>query len=234
MQSITLPAVIGAGLIDSLNPCAFALLLVVVATMLTLIQRREVSERHARRWLISRGGVYVVGIFLTYLALGLGLLGTLHFAKELSGNHLVSRVAALFAVGLGLVAFQEALVPEFGTRLSAHVDTPRMKGLMSRLSIPGLFIAGALVGLCTVPCAGSVYLAVLALLSSQATVLQGVGYLVLYNVMFIAPLAVVLGLASSPPVYRQLGRWQLRRRSLLKVATGVAAVAIGLLTLVVV
>lgn len=234
MQSVTIPAVIGAGLIDSLNPCAFALLLVFVATMLTLVQRREVSERHARRWLLSRGGVYVVGIFLTYLALGLGLLGTLHFAKELSGNHLVSRVAAVFAVGLGLVAFQEALLPELGTRLSAHVDTPRMKGLVSRLSIPGLFVAGALVGLCTVPCAGSVYLAVLALLSTQATLFQGVAYLVLYNVMFIAPLAIVLGLASSAPVYRQLGRWQLRRRSTLKLATGVAAVAIGLLTLAVV
>lgn len=234
IDRITLPAVVGAGLVDSVNPCAFALLLVFVATMLTLIQRQELGESSARRWLLSRGGVYIGGIFLTYLALGLGLLGAMSFAKELSSTHVVSRVAALIAVGLGLLAFQEALLPEFGSRLGAHVDTPRLRGLVNRLSIPGLFAAGVLVGLCTVPCAGSVYLAVLALLSTQATALQGTAYLVLYNAVFIAPLVIVLGLASSPVVYRRLARWQLRRRALLKFGTGFAAVAIGLLTLVVV
>src|SRR6266545_7805590 len=190
-QPLTLLAVIGAGLIDSLNPCAFALLLVFVATMLAMIQR-QADAAYARRWLLSRGGIYVFGIFLTYLILGFGLLGALQFAKILSSTHVVSRIAALVALGLGLLAFQEALLPELGSRLSAHVDMMRMRGLVTRLTVPGLFGAGVLVGLCTVPCSGSVYLAVLALLSTQATVLAGVGYLVLYNVVFVAPLVIIL------------------------------------------
>jgi cytochrome c biogenesis protein CcdA len=91
-----------------------------------------------------------------------------------------------------------------------------------------------LVGLCTVPCSGSVYLAVLALLSTQTTLLSGVGYLILYNVVFVAPLLVILGLASSPTVYRQLARWQLRQRVALKLGTSIAAMGVGLLTLVLV
>src|SRR5690348_3908454 len=73
-QPLTLPVVMGAGLVDSLNPCAFALLMVFIATMLAMIQRRpdRAGERAARGWLLSHGGVYVIGIFLTYLALGLG------------------------------------------------------------------------------------------------------------------------------------------------------------------
>jgi len=232
-QPLTLLAVIGAGLIDSLNPCAFALLLVFVATMLAMIQR-QADAAYARRWLLSRGGIYIFGIFLTYLVLGFGLLGALQFAKALSSTHIVSRAAALVALGLGLLALQEALLPEFGTRLSAHVDRARMRGLVSRLSTPGLFGAGVLVGLCTVPCSGAVYLAVLALLSAQSTLLAGVGYLVIYNLVFVAPLVAMLALASSPPVYRKLARWQLHQRALLKVGTGVVTIGVGLLTLLVV
>jgi cytochrome c biogenesis protein CcdA len=235
-QPLTLPAVIGAGLIDSLNPCAFALLLVFVSTMVSMLQRQSdaAGAAHARRWLLSRGGIYILGIFLTYLALGFGLLGALQAAKVLSSSHLVSRVAAVVALLLGLLAVQEALLPELGTRLSAHMNMARMRSLVSRMSVPALFGAGVLVGLCTVPCAGSVYLAVLALLSTQATVLAGIGYLVLYNVVFVAPLVIMLGLASSPPVYRKLARWQLHQRLALKLGTGVVTIGVGLLTLVVV
>ena len=235
-QTLTLPAIIGAALIDSLNPCAFALLLVFVATMLAMLQRQPdaVGAAKARRWLLSRGGIYIIGIFLTYLVLGLGLLGALEFTKTLSSTHIVSRIAALVALGLGLLAFQEALLPEFGSRLSAHMDMARMRELVSRLSLPALFGAGVLVGLCTVPCAGAVYLAVLALLSAQATFAVGVAYLVLYNIVFVAPLMIILALASSPPVYRKLARWQLRQRMALKLATGVVTISVGLLTLLVV
>ncbi len=235
-QTLTLPAVIGAGLIDSLNPCAFALLLVFVSTMLAMLQRQSdaAGAALARRWLLSRGGIYILGIFLTYLALGFGLLGALQAAKVLSSSHLVSRIAALVALGLGLVVMQEALLPELGSRLSAHMNMSRMRNLVGRMSVPALFGAGMLVGLCTVPCAGAVYLAVLALLSAQATILAGVGYLVLYNVVFVAPLVIILALASSPPIYRTLARWQLRQRLALKLGTGVVTIGVGLLTLLVV
>src|SRR5690348_11190042 len=95
-QSLTLPMMVGAGLVDSLNPCAFALLMVFVATMLAIITRRpdQAGARAAQRWLLSRGGVYVIGIFLTYLALGLGLFGSMAAAQMISSTHVVSRLAA--------------------------------------------------------------------------------------------------------------------------------------------
>lgn len=233
---LTLPVVVAAGLVDSLNPCAFALLLVFVATMLAMISRQSDAAgiRAARRWLLSRGGIYLLGIFLTYLALGLGLLGTLEVAKSLSSTHLVSRLAAFVAIALGLLALQEALVPEFGSRLGAHVDVARLRASIAHLSFPALFGAGVLVGLCTVPCSGTVYLAVLALLAAQRTLLDGVGYLVLYNLAFISPLVIVLSLASSRPFYQAAARWQLQHRLTLKLSTGLVAIGVGLLTLAVV
>jgi cytochrome c biogenesis protein CcdA len=61
------------------------------------------------------GLISVAGVLLTYLGLGLGLLG---FASAFGQTHWVSHVAALGAVALGLLALQETLVPEWGLRLS--------------------------------------------------------------------------------------------------------------------
>jgi cytochrome c biogenesis protein CcdA len=55
------------------------------------------------------GLVYVLGVFLTYVGLGLGLLG---FAGAVGETHWIGRAAALAAILLGLLALEEALVPE--------------------------------------------------------------------------------------------------------------------------
>lgn len=59
-----------------------------------------------------------------------------------------------------------------------------------------MFAAGVLVGLCTVPCSGAIYLAVLGLLASQATFPKGLAYLGLYNALFVLPLVALLAVAG--------------------------------------
>ncbi|MBI4491650.1 MAG: cytochrome C biogenesis protein [Chloroflexi bacterium] len=228
-EELTLPLVVGAALVDSLNPCAFAVLLTFIAATLVLAERASARGLQAR-WLLWRTGlVYVGGVFLTYLGLGLGLLS---FASVLGQTHWVGRAAALGAIGLGLLALQEALVPEWGLRLKVpdRLDD-RLHALTGRATVPAVFGAGVLVGLCTVPCSGAIYLAVLGLLATQATLLTGLAYLVLYNLLFVLPLVLLLAVAGSRPVFNRLGRWQLHHRGELKLGLGLVAVAMGLLLL---
>jgi cytochrome c biogenesis protein CcdA len=226
---LTLPVVVGAALLDSVNPCAFAVLLTFIAATLVVAERASAQGLGARALLWRIGLVYVAGVFVTYLGLGLGLLG---FASALGPTHWVGQSAALGALVLGLLALQEGLVPEWGTRLTVsaalHV---RLRRLTERATAPAAFGAGVLVGLCTVPCSGAVYLAMLGLLAAQATLALGVAYLVLYNALFVLPLVVLLGLASSRPVFNRLGRWQLHHRGGLKTGLGLTAIALGLLLL---
>jgi cytochrome c biogenesis protein CcdA len=81
------------------------------------------------------------------------------------------------------------------------------------------------------PCSGAIYLAVLGLLAAQATLAQGVAYLMLYNLLFVLPLVALLAVVASRPVVNQLGRWQLHHRGALKSGLGVTAVGLGLLLL---
>ncbi|MCL4531734.1 MAG: cytochrome C biogenesis protein [Actinobacteria bacterium] len=228
MSSLTLPLVLGAGLADGFNPCAFAVLLVFVTSTLALLERRVAhgESSHARLTLLGMGGIYIFGVFLTYLTLGMGILGTTSF---LSRTHVVSRGVALMALVLGLLLLREALLPELGAILTVPLGLhATMRRWIRKTSIPGLFGAGVLVGLCTVPCSGAIYLAILALLASQTTWLQGFAYLVLYNLAFILPLVILLLMASSRLLLNRLGRWQLYHRNELKLALGGATVLLGL------
>ena len=99
-------------------------------------------------------------------------------------------------------------------------------------TLPAVFTAGVLVGLCTVPCSGAIYLGVLGLLATQATYTEGLAYLVLYNAIFVLPLVAMLAVASSRVVFNRLGRWQLHHRGGLKLGLGLGAIALGLLLLV--
>ena len=90
------------------------------------------------------------------------------------------------------------------------------------------------VGLCTVPCSGNVYLAVLALLSSRTDLGEAVAYLAVYNVAFVVPLVALLLAVSTPPVMRALTRWQLHNRAGLKLALGLTTAVVALATLAVI
>lgn len=225
-HELTLPVVVAAALIDSINPCAFAVLLTFIAATLTLTERASSRGLSARRLLWRTGLVFIAAVFLTYLALGLGLMG---FAQSLGQTHWVGRAVALGTIALGLMTLQEALVPEWGVRLAVPVSLhDRIQHLTRQATLPAVFGTGVLVGLCTVPCSGAIYLAVIGLLATQTTLLTGVAYLVLYNAIFVLPLVALLGFAASRPVFNRLGRWQLHHRARLKLGLGLTAAALGL------
>lgn len=230
---LSLATVIAAGFIDGLNPCAIAVLLVFVsATLLAVGATMDGSLGERRRALFKGGAAYVAGMFITYLLIGLGLMG---FAGVLRQDHIGTKIFAVVAIGWSVLALQEALLPELGERLRMPpMLHSRAQSWVSRASLPGLFFAGVLIGLCTVPCSGNVYLAVLALLSSRAELAEAIGYLVVYNLAFVVPLITLLGAAATPAAMRALARWQLHNRASLKLALGLTTALVSLAALAVV
>ncbi len=230
MPAATLPAVVGAALVDSINPCAFTLLLIFIASVTAFLQIAEGKSLQETRSVLYRyGAVYIAAIFFTYLTLGLGFLKVSSF---FAGNHLGSRLAALGAVLLGLWMVKDALLPEFGLRLQAPrwIGT-QVQGLARRATVPSMVALGVLVGLCTVPCSGAVYLSILAMLSLQQSFLQAFAYLTLYNALFVLPLGVILIAASARPTLNRLARWNLHHREGLRLGMGLGVCTLGLVIL---
>jgi cytochrome c biogenesis protein CcdA len=229
LPQITLPTVLVAAAIDGINPCAFTVLLLFITAMLATLQAGDQSLNTVRARLLSRGGIYIAAIFLTYLSLGVGLLKTLDFFTR---QHAPARIGALLAILFGLWMIKDFFLPDWGWRLQA----PGRIGIIARQSakkatIPALIVGGFLIGLCTVPCSGAVYLGVLSLLALQPTALMGYGYLVLYNIVFVLPLAVILILASARPTLNQLAHWNLQHKEWVRLALGGGVVVMGLIIL---
>lgn len=233
LPQITLPAVIIAGVVDGINPCAFTVLLLFITAMLATLQAGSSTSSSVgtvRLRMLGLGSIYIAAIFLTYLALGVGLLQALDFFTR---QHAPARFGALLAILFGLWMLKDFFLPDWGWRLQA----PGRVGQIARRSarratIPALVAGGFLIGLCTVPCSGAIYLAVLSLLALQPTALLGYSYLVLYNVVFVLPLVAILILASNRPTLNRLAHWNLHHKEWVRLALGGGVVAMGLLILV--
>lgn len=230
LPPITLPTVIVAAALDGLNPCAFTVLLLFITAMLATLQAGEPQNIHAVRLrLIGLGLIYIAAIFLTYLALGVGLLATLDvFTRQ----HAPARLGALAAILFGLWMLKDYFLPDLGWRLQAPARVSSIARQAARqATLPALIVGGFLIGLCTVPCSGAVYLGVLSLLALQPTALLGYGYLVLYNLVFVLPLVILLIAASARPTLNRLAHWNLHHKGWVRLVLGGGVVAMGLLIL---
>ncbi|MFB6286937.1 MAG: cytochrome c biogenesis CcdA family protein [Candidatus Bipolaricaulia bacterium] len=212
-----LPFVLSTGLLDGVNPCAIAVLLFFIAFMFTL--------HRTRSDMLLMGGIYISMIYLAYLGIGLGLLG----AIVISGvPHLMAKIGAGLLIGLGLINVKDYVWYGRGVSLSLpkswHAKSFQW---LERATLPAAAGAGFLVGLCTFPCSGGIYVAVLGLLSSKTTFWTGFGYMLLYNLMFVAPLIVLLFAMGNRRTVGAVSRWEARHKRTIKLATGAIMIALG-------
>lgn len=213
-----LPLVGVAALIDSVNPCAFSILLLTIAFLLSIGKLRSN--------VLQIGSSYIAGVFVVYLLIGLGLLQTLHIFDT---PHFMANVGAGLLVLLGAINVTNEFVPAFPIKLAIpHAAHRRIAVLMEHASVPTAFLLGGLVGLCEFPCTGGPYLMVIGLLHDQTTYYAGVGYLLLYNAIFILPLVLILLFASDQSLLGKVQAWQQRKRRTMRLTGGAAMIALGL------
>src|SRR3989344_1925200 len=101
-----LPLVGVAALIDSINPCAFGILLLTIAFLLSLGKMRS--------GILKIGGVYILGLFTVYILIGFGILQALHIFNT---PHFMAKVGALFLVVLGAINLANEFFPSFPIKL---------------------------------------------------------------------------------------------------------------------
>lgn len=212
-----LPAVIVTGVVDSVNPCAFAVILLLLAFLFTL--------RKSRGRILKLGFVYVGMIFLVYFAIGLGILQAVRFSSE---PHFVARAGSWLLIGLGLINLIEHFFPNFPIKLHMpKIAGARTNALIKQATLPATMAAGLLVGLCTFPCSGGIYVSIITLLNAKTTLAWGVSYLALYNVMFVLPLVAILLAVGNRRAAKAWAQWERGYALKIRLWYGVIMVALG-------
>jgi len=214
-----LPLVTAAALIDSINPCAFGILLVTIALLFSLGQTRS--------RILKLGAVYILGLFTVYILIGLGILQALHLFNM---PHFMAKLGAGLLIVFGLVNVINEIVPSFPLKFRIpHWVHSTMAQLMNSASLPAVFILGILVGLCEFPCTGGPYLMILGLLHDQSSYTQGLGYLIYYNLIFILPLIAILLIASDSGLVAKVQSWKKAETRNMHLLGGLAMIGLGIL-----
>jgi cytochrome c biogenesis protein CcdA len=222
-RSFSLPTVLVAGLVDGLNPCAFA-------TLVFFISYLAFMGREGRDVLLA-GGSFALAVFLTYLGVGFGVLkflATLPFLD--AASRWIYRVTAVLCLVLAVGSLYDWWKARRGkatemrlkmpTRLRRRVNQAIRERADARAFVPVTFVTGVVVSVIELACTGQVYLpTILFVLGVPELQAQAGLYLVLYNLMFILPLVVVFALAYFGTTSQQLGLLIHRHTAKVKLAT---------------
>src|SRR3989344_6015447 len=218
---LLLPLIVITAIVDSINPCAFSILLLTIAFLFSMGRMRSS--------VLKIGGLYITGIFVAYFLIGLGLIHALHIFNT---PHFMAKVGAWLLIILGLINVINDLFPAFPIKLRVpHAAHHKIAQLMEKGTLSAVFFLGMLVGLCEFPCPGGPYLTVIGLLHDQATYIRGVAYLLFYNVVFISPLVILLFIASNKGLLDKVQSWQKKESRLMRFGGGIAMIILGLLIL---
>lgn len=203
-------AVAFAGLIDGVNPCAFTVIVFFISYL--------AIQGYRKREMVIIGLFFILAVLCTYILIGLGIFRSLY---ALSRFYFVTRslyfFIAWFSIILGVLALYdlwlyirnkktEGMILQLpqviknrihniiGERYRKTKDATiggTSKVPIARLSI-GAFFTGFLISLLEAVCTGQLYLPTITFVLKEPQLrLRALGYLFLYNSMFIMPLLIV-------------------------------------------
>lgn len=205
------------GFLDGINPCAIAVLIFFLAFLFML--RSSVGR------IVAYGILYIVIIYLTYLGIGLGLFKAILLTGE---PHFMAKLGSWLLVLLGFVNILGYLFPKMPIKMQIPAFTQdTLRRYLTKATLPAVIIGAFLVGLCTFPCSGGIYVAIISLLAARDTFLSGLGYLLFYNVMFVLPLVILLLLVGNKMVLGKVAQLQKDSYSSMKLITGIVMILLA-------
>lgn len=220
----TLSVVVGTAAIDSINPCAIGVLILMISIVL--------GGKGSVGRLLLLGGLYIFAIFLTYLLAGLGLMYFLTTIPLWVTEYISIAVGALVILA-GILELKDFFWYGKGFSLEIpHYFAEMIKKYSKNITVPGVIFLGAFVAGVELPCTGAPYLAIITLLSLDFN-FSAFMLLVLYNFIFVAPLLVILILVIFGVELGKIKQWKQDNKHFMRLAIGLLLAALGWLLILI-
>ncbi len=221
----TLSVILFSAAIDSINPCAFGVLILMITVVLG-------EKKASTKRLLKLGFFYIFAIFVTYLSAGLGLVYFLANVP-LSFTEYLALIVGTFVILAGLLEIKDFFWYGEGFSLQIpHVFIDKIHKLSKNMSIIGVTILGAFIAAVELPCTGAPYLAIITILSLNFN-LQAFGLLVIYNLIFIAPLVVILLSVVGGVKVSNVKKWKQANKTYMRFGIGLMLIALGWLLILI-
>jgi cytochrome c biogenesis protein CcdA len=231
-QSLGVFTIVFAGLVDGLNPCAFA-------TLVFFVSYLTISGRKGKD-VLSVGAAFTLGVFLAYMLVGVGFYRALDMLGDLLttlGRWLYA-LTAVFCLVLAVISFSDYLKARRGEigemalnlphRLRMQINATIRRSRKSSAFVAAAFVTGIVVSFLELACTGQVYLpTIIFVMSVPELKAQALFFLFLYNLLFVLPLVVVFFLAYYGTGAKQFSSFLQQRASTVKLGMAFLFLALG-------
>ena len=218
-----IPLLLSGALSDSINPCAFAVMLLLLTTIL--------SKSKSKKKTIFAGLLFCLAIFSSYFLMWLGFL-KLIIQETLQYTLVFKWVIGIFWILIGLANLKDFFW--YGKWFIMEVPLawrPRMMKIIQAVVSPlWAFVVGIIVSLFLLPCSAGPYVTVLMLLGAESSELNhlGVFYLLLYNLIFILPMLVITFMVGTGYTSAEaIGKFKNKHTKLIHLIVGLLMLALG-------
>ncbi len=217
-QLPTILTVIITAAIDSINPCAIGVLILMLSVILG-------SGKSIQR-MVWLGFIYIFSVFVVYLAAGIGLVYYFTTIPLFIAEYLSISVGVL-VIFAGLLEIKDYFWYGRGFSLSIpKTASEKLNNYAKRISVWGVMFLGAFVSVVELPCTGAPYLAIITVLS-QYFDFTAFMLLVLYNIIFVSPLIVIICLIAAGKKIEAVHQWKQNSRGTMRLLVGLLLVALS-------
>ena len=220
----TLGTVVVTALIDSINPCAIGVLILMISVLM--------AGKQSMKRMIALCSLYIFSVMAVYFLAGLGLIYFLAALPMVLAEYISIGVGVLI-IFAGLLEIKDYFW--YGRWFSLTIPpvfAKKLHNYSSRATIPGVIFLGAFVSAVELPCTGAPYLAIITLLS-QYFDFTALMMLILYNILFTAPLWIVLFLVAGGKKIHDVKKWKQDNRGVMRLLIGLLLIAMGWLLMLI-
>jgi cytochrome c biogenesis protein CcdA len=213
---LSLPLVIFAAMVDSANPCGLSVLVFLLI---------PITVAGSRKRILLVGGAYITAMFLFHLLIGIGLFSVISLSGFSRPFALIGGAVALL---LGIITIADVLRNKETFILSIPESQKGLLGNYIRIaSLPAAFVLGILAGILGFSCTGGIYISILGLMGREMTVMSGLPWLVLYNLVYVLPLTLITLLVAYGISPERADSMRAEYKRPLRMVIGLILVALG-------
>jgi cytochrome c biogenesis protein CcdA len=212
-------------LADSVNPCAIAVLTMILLTIL-------IQNPGKKRKVLFAGLAFSLSIFIGYLFYGVVIVQFFRtFAEVLrESSETIYTGLAILAMLIGVLNIKDFFFYKkgsFGTEMPLRIR-PKVKKMIEKITSPaGAFIIGFAVTLFLLPCTMGPYVIASGLLA-ELGILGALPWLAYYNLLFVLPMLTITAIVYFG--FREVDEvsgWKDRNIKLLHLIAGILLFAVG-------
>ena len=216
--NLTLAKVLSLAAVDAVNPCALAVLSLMLITILSYNPTKK-------RNLLLAGLAFTASVFVMYLIYGLVIIKSFQLIQSLTSIRIwLYKILGAGAIILGCFKLRDFLRAGAVCKVSLKVNK-----IISKITSPkGAFLVGAFVTVFLLPCTIGPYVICGGILSGFC-LLKSLPLLLLYNLIFVLPMIILVwviyfGLSKVEDV----SKWQAKHMKYLDLVSGLIILGLGI------